>query len=745
MRKTRAAKKRALGLDKTEFEPVKDNFVVPAPKKRRVGKPVEKKHKHKPLPQPHTEDDAPARPRFQSKQKQFASAAGVTHSFSQMDDEPYEVIEELRGMENKEATTKVPTGFEGIDPSVRLSTRHRVKVGGVGEFRYLTFDEWTRHKDWFILAIMGNGYNEETLEQIRREVLGGTKEPNIQWRVWWVPPKAGKSTSDKKGRAQANQQWKKRLDAGQKAGRKPFPTAVDQLFEPIYGTYPRPGVSPTLRKNVVEADRLEGLEFEKCKTGVSGCLVAMVQEFIRTSDDAATVILPLHNITVALNPVGNTRQAMWTTLRKVFASARTKRSAFGQRFYDYFLKEKQALSDSLLSTKRAEIGGARSREKQKSPIAFRWSEINNVLKLGRKRWVDKTESTEGLGWADQMVYLALVCGSRKVELVLVGHFLELKPADLKELQSRGRILPDADPDTWIRQIGVAKKGESEVRPNWFEQKDLDEIYKPLIGNITAREFIEVFNDMRTQMDAFLSDKFGKPIGEITRDQATSRIDSRLDTAFERVWGKRVDRQRDITFHTLRAVYGNYSYLIYAKNIMSLTVWIGPVLGHNLTDVQTALYYQTVRLTDHADIMPKREPYKWFETLEKANSMIDTLNDLLEKAQKKLDSLESTEGKILLFSDTKQEDVWVSRLQHTDRKARELERGQKVDELKGKGVRVSARVLRQLGFGSKAVSPFLQKRKNPVAAATDDGQLPIDQSQAGDPGPGVEISQEEEKA
>ena len=585
-------------------------------------------------------------------------------------DEDSPVLLDLSSKKKNETKdlSSVPEG-NGKTKGSQFAERREVRIQGVD--RVLDFKEWKRYKEVFIKRCIDIGTDLSKLDKIKREVLGGTTKrelnPKIWIGKWWLP------TQREKGF------WKEAV-----------------------GTDPTPAVSPTI-SSILE---FKNFAFTDCTpSSWNPCFVATVHEFIRTEYDSNRIMPSLHNLSVAGTPNGHSRHRLWGQLRKAWIKG--KKSVFGEEWMKTTFYREELLKDGNLTKKKVQLNNIRSRRRQTDQLDV--SKENMLLRVdkGRERFVEG-KGLQG-NWADKAVWLALVCGARKIEIIFMSQFRRIDGALLTVLQDLKKIQPGADTNRWVRQIGLAKKKDGDFIP--VANLETPDVYKPLLGSVTVDEFIAVWEQCRAEFHDLVQEVTGRPPREVTREEAGDISKGAIASAFRREYHQAKLMEwvtgDTIHFHTLRAIYGNISHKVFAKGGTSLAVWVGKVLGHDMNDSGTALFYQTINVTEKSDVSP-----------EKAKEEFDRLNvklkDLIQQTQAELKAIR--EMKLSIEEDhsnvRKSIKLWSTR----DSKQVEFRPNRKrgdtglslLKEMMEAGVPLTTKNLRALGYGSNLINKIHKK-------------------------------------
>ena len=434
---------------------------------------------------------------------------------------------------------------------------------------------------------------------------------------------------------------------------------------------------------------------------IASCLPRTVQELIRTERDASRVIPALHNIIIAAIPVASTRSKIWTSLRKLT-------SVYSRSWYKSVFVDGHFLSDPNTTSVQKGVSHQRNVIKQLNPVPIELTDVVKLAKRGRRRWVDQKEDAV-LHWADAAVWLLLLCGARKTELLFYSNFCTVSTDDDVETLTDVRRIVDPGwiPVNWIKQSKLSEKRTSSGKPEL-------KVIKPLLCG-SADEFLSVLSDVRQGFMKHMGLNTADDMASVTKGQAGSASDIQMTAAFKRsheakdglplLMGEFSTGQR-FKLHTLRAVYGHASFLLYGPRRGSLLLWIGSVLGHDLTNgSETALFYMSVSVY-RGNILRDQT----FES--KYRSALAGMEDLEKRASALLTRLEKRDtGMVKLWSDRDECYVFVDRLciRGDGRAAAELATINKLREL---GVLLKHRTLRSVGLGSKQICLYMRSFKSP---------------------------------
>ena len=613
----------------------------------------------------------------------------------------------------------------------------RVDVAG----EIFTFEEWKRHKKTFIrrlLKLVWNGkkLNEDKLYQIRQKYLPDAKHhaDKKKWiSTWFIP------STDKAKKEQNQKFWE--LHIGSK--NKPLDQIDDKELDDV---------------------GMRELGLTGCERGFIGCLKAATQEFIRTKYDAALAIPALHNLLITVSPNGMSRASRLSQFRQLFVSGRaTKRtSSLGLDFLRLYLSAPDnMLADSYLNEARSRITGTRSKKKQTQQQKMSFEDVMmkiDVMKSAfitedgklrswavsaeekkrRKARDSKTKQRHGEqlwkkesdAWAHAAVFLALVCGARKIEVTFYSYFEPVEPGMVQALQKSGRFPTDialgakVDTDQWIRQTNMAKKGDGDfLKPLFFGEAN---VFKPLLG-LTSSEFVTIHSEMRERFFEVLEQK--KSVWDYSKDEAGKASSTLIAKAFREQFFDFPSILNLHSMHFLRAIYGNASHRNFGKKY-DLLQWLSYVLAHDLADTETAKHYRTVRFIDTGpNIEIETEEKKYVAMRVQSRKYMTELKALVEEAKrlmehKQVAALVTANDTVQLFSERDQKlvpfDVITASGRQTKQEREEnagnnagrAKRVQQMDAamaaLAEHNIKPSTKILRQLRFSSGDIKIYLQK-------------------------------------
>lgn len=575
-------------------------------------------------------------------------ATGITHLFNT----PF----------IKDSDVTKNTGAKKIPPLGKLHAREYVHADGSTETRFLTDAEWVAAKEKFVTSVALSGLDRKFLISIRREVLGiPDSVPVKDVGAWWFPPKKADRSF-----------WHK--VAG---GKKGILNVLD---------------SPTMWALVT----FDGFSFERCKRGGqgrwTGCFIAACTEFLRDPNDVDRCLSGLHNLTVAATPAVNTRKTLWKNIRALFGEGHKRNAtyAFNEKWFEKrFRGDGKYLVDKDVILDVAAVVATRSRVKQRDRINLDLMSIERIIRVVPTYW------------PDQAIWLALVCGARKTEIVFYSTFRKFSEEDIVSLRRLGKIEKGANTENWIRQINLTKKGRGKYKEE--PAVGAPEIYKPLIGGVTVNQFLMVLGECRAGFNEKLEERLDKRPEDITIEEAGMVADPAWTAAFKRTWasnGKMLSFADDVSMtpHNLRAVYGIVSWLTFGKRNSSQTLWIGGVLGHELRDPQATLSYQIINIVEGMTITkPDAEAL--------LRSLLNELKDLKEQLATEIKKAKEHNEKdaVVAMENKAGETIMIPTIKfHKDRAKRTEKLLESLMMMRNNGVPLINRNLRALGIGAKTI-------------------------------------------
>ena len=335
---------------------------------------------------------------------------------------------------------------------------------------------------------------------------------------------------------------------------------ADKLMEAI-GVHTDGNISLSCASELWKLFRPFKFKFTGHSHSFQACIVNSIQEFIRTEQDASLVIPAIHNIIVASFPIHSTRSKRFQEVRRALFKVPHSTEWFKRVFQDG-----KYLSEPVSSQAQRDCSTHRTQLKQLSPVSIPLDKIKQWIREQHMRWVVENDDAV-LHWAEAAVFLLLVCGSRKSELL---HFSDYDAAF---------------DEHWVIQSHMCKK-----------RGKLPTVTKPLLL-LTFSEFRIILQKVRIGFMTYMQESSAFQDTAFVWSSVLPEEVGRISQYPMRVaFNQCAIRQDGFKLHTLRAIYGNSSFLMYGPLESSLVLWIGRVLGHDLTcDASAAMFYMTVRV------------------------------------------------------------------------------------------------------------------------------------------------------
>lgn len=547
--------------------------------------------------------------------------------------------------------------------------------------RQIKVKEWIAAKEKFITDVRAAGYSPEVCKEVRKEVLGRPADV-AEYSSYFTPPASAGSGTE---------------------GR-------NKLVMAVWGTQAKPESAPKL--NELAQDCLPtGWRWLECTRSGRICFGYAWRCLIRTSVDYLRAAYAAHNITCAAVFMANTRATLWTEMHLPYGTgSKLLTPGWSPDMWERMTEANRSrpLADTDMSASRAQEGTVRLREHLRNKIDMYKADIDLILAEGYNRFVTEQKRVDWESeWPECAVWLALVCGARKVEILSLGSFDAISMSQLKEMQ-----LPIADyqagAEKYIEQKGIAKKKDGSLAVIPENAQGLFRVQKPLLSEITVAEFLPLMEIFRRAVKAYVATRTDVPFESLQRDNMSALCDQKLRKAFSKVWGgfqqvqeevETVSKQKKFTFHLLRAIYGKLSHYNHARSRMDLTVWLSSRLGHDITDIHTALYYTVINLVPPPEIKAKDYQAELETLMATAKAKVAELSAILPPAQARLpdvlDPVEVADGVQL---------IPLGR-NHT-REQRKAKAQDLLDQLKAAGIAPTNKILRDLSFGSRAIQAVL---------------------------------------
>lgn len=186
----------------------------------------------------------------------------------------------------------------------------------------------------------------------------------------------------------------------------------------------------------------------------------------------------------------------------------------------------------------------------------------NQIKISKEKILELiTENKASSDWRLLTILVGVATGARLIEILMVSKFSPLE-----------------DSPYIITITGVAKT------------KDLREITKPTFG-LSGEEIVNAVSRIRKTLS--VERKWDLGVGTsgkvMTRQQVTHSVTKGIQNRVKKIFGSTA------TFHKLRSIYAEFSYLTYLASCknqpVSKTAYFSYVLGHRPESLHTALSYE----------------------------------------------------------------------------------------------------------------------------------------------------------
>lgn len=268
------------------------------------------------------------------------------------------------------------------------------------------------------------------------------------------------------------------------------------------------------------------------------------------------------------------------------------------------------------------------------------------------------ETMQSLLWEENMIAIALACGSRMIEIAKISSYERV----------------GGEPFQLVIH-GVAKSKERKVS-----------IKKPVVAGLRASQVIQMIPWVRSRI---LLDFEGNEWGllelkDIENSALTRFIAGRVEKYVKQHLGPFITGK--LSFHTLRSIYAEMAWVeSEGTHTMSKTAYYADVLGHKPTDINTALSYQRFVVKPGLEIKEVKKPVTYAD------------NVLKVKKNKKKANFKGKNG-------------WFSIEKKTNGKRMEcLVEDAKV--LKENGIKLTFDNLRRCGYGSMLIKKFKTLQKS----------------------------------
>ena len=282
-------------------------------------------------------------------------------------------------------------------------------------------------------------------------------------------------------------------------------------------------------------------------------------------------------------------------------------------------------------------------------------DVNDILRI-----IDSASSSQDVH--DNIIAVMLAVGSRSYEAIKLSKFK-----------------PTANPYE-VEVTGFAKTSKTEAKM----------LIRPTI-KLTASEVIALVNNYREKLNL-----------TGTAAAVTNRYNATINRRIKKLFGR-----DDVTSHTLRKIYGNLSYEMYAnKSKISLSAWLKNVLGHDDDNMTASLNYSQVSVTDSTLKPPsgsdtekdlklklQRVEQQILELQKVADAIRTQLTSEFKAPPQTQETKQTIRGNIKGVRDGKVQE----RLAIT------------VSDLKSQGIPITWKTLQSYGYSKRAIEEFQKKK------------------------------------
>jgi hypothetical protein len=453
---------------------------------------------------------------------------------------------------------------------------------------------------------------------------------------------------------------------------EPMLATIQEEAQVPHGKSGQRGKSPTLLQHIHEFDQ-EGKHKLSCNRSARGCLVALLEAYLTKSNHKRAAVLaePL------LRALSDFNVSMMSQLFTQVNNAYSRR--FGPESPEHLAAKAMFLLHQDERVAKETQAAAVRVENNRNPIEVNELEVYAAIERS-------TSSTEGT-WVDRLIGLGLASGARLIELCGLSTYSESKN------------VPNL-----LRVNGVAKDERAAK-----SRGHLRTLEKPLLM-ISVERFLEVLAKTREEITYFLQ---VKQI-DLKNSMETSNGRKQVTMVVSPLLNSRLRQSfpfgDTVTFHTLRAIYGNLSWHVFGRH-MSLNAWLTDVLGHNPTSLTTSLSYTKITLkrptVTSAEVKDVRDEIAMLEgkvtalTQQTLRAPDPGAMITVEPPKKKRKLPDFIEEKVTLSNRMGRPVVFNRQTRKSDGNQRERLQ-QWIQQLRANEVQVSHRHLMRLGFGGGTI-------------------------------------------
>jgi hypothetical protein len=218
---------------------------------------------------------------------------------------------------------------------------------------------------------------------------------------------------------------------------------------------------------------------------------------------------------------------------------------------------------------------------------------------------------------DHILLVILCTGSRWIEVVNISDYYVADETDWKTMAEDEPVSSyhgaDATRDIVVRGIAKNKAAnnvfvdqDKSIKEKEIEASDRTLAPKPVV--FVSPKVIQylVYKSIRPYIKRYL-EKIGNVESETSNAALAGKLNSKTNERlrFHNLAETPYMNSR-VSTHTLRKVYGNYSYDLYADKRITKIAWLNMVLGHKPSSFGAALHYNTASIFDAAPQKDKLE-------------------------------------------------------------------------------------------------------------------------------------------
>jgi Telomere resolvase len=638
-------------------------------------------------------------------------------------------------IERKRAHSRIPANNADLDDYAHLIYVNDETVA-------IDFNLWLDLKERFISQVRRFGFDKAWLTSVKNDVFG-----TFYWRKASVFPPIGfylVPNSSTNLTAEQHAENKALLEAGHPPR---YANSIDEHMASIYGCISNPDNTNRLMEIVETA--MDPYRIHECKTSGWVCLKNACWLFIRTPWDWLRIVRPMHNIIAATSVNSGTIAGRFGDIVKISGGKfKYDRSKVGfepwqKEPIDVIAEWTERKSVYPLHNKHMyglnrDAGKHHLNERMANTVQIPEMNFKQILADGYVKYLANAKQLENGHWVldpkpagkwpEWLVWLCLITGARRIELLSIGKFSVPTETDFSAagtLKLEWWATPELRAQ-YFKQEGVAKKRGS-ASASVTSGKDNMILMKPLLGGKYTEDGVNIAVPLvvdfikrwfRPAMYEYVNSKVsGLHAGEpdwtkISRQELSNITQSKTNKVFQRVWKQVIDfnahNRPHFVLHSMRAVYGLETYWAFAKSKVNFLIWISRMLGHNIDDTSVAQWYTTVNIVrTHEDLQGRSWNAVMNDYATQAQGIVLNLQLLLDKIK-----LERAKVQIEMLSNEAGELVAVEKLANfRDREERKLRSLDILSHMDVNHVPMSNSNLRKLGFSGAVTDRILKSLPN----------------------------------